>query len=83
MPYIELDPRLKPRKLSDINSCTPLPDPKWKEAKTQDLHNQKDTHLVKKYRIIKNQVQYLIPLVEKNRIEKNKCPLEEFETVNH
>ncbi|CAL4121036.1 unnamed protein product [Meganyctiphanes norvegica] len=76
MPYIELDHRLKPRKLEDINEEKPLPDHKVDDAPAPDKHNfgfgRKDTFMVKKYHIKKRNVQPLIPEIEINKMHNKK-----------
>ncbi|CAL4058818.1 unnamed protein product [Meganyctiphanes norvegica] len=74
MPYIELDHRLKSRKLEDINDDTPLPDPK-RDASNQEPRGFgfKDTFKVNKYHTIeKKHVQPLIPEVEKYKLQVKK-----------
>lgn len=75
MPYIELDHRLKPRKFEDINDNTELPDHKRDEASTKGDafgFGRKDSFLVSKYTIEKKNVQHLIPLIEKNKLNVKK-----------
>lgn len=73
MPYIELDHRLKPRKLEEINDRAPLPDHKKDEsAGKMRGFGEPDTFLVNKFNIEKKQVQSLIPLVEKIKLKRKK-----------
>ncbi|CAL4066723.1 unnamed protein product, partial [Meganyctiphanes norvegica] len=72
MPYIEVDHRLKPRRLEDINDSTALPDHKrdkfMKEKGEWSRFEIQDIFVVNNYGIEKKHVQPLIPEIEKHKL---------------
>ncbi|CAL4122136.1 unnamed protein product, partial [Meganyctiphanes norvegica] len=70
MPYIEVDHRLKPRKLEDINDSTPLPDhkrDKFKKENGEWSREIQDMYMVNNLSIEKKHVQPLLPKI-KNKL---------------